>query len=233
MALFGSMMKRALAQMQRHSAPVKQPPHLGKGLPPEPYGQQPMNLIQVPDLTRKLVTRYGLREKAPAPTLSPEIVPVVLVDDLIAESDLIRPRIRPCAGFCQVNTAAAQGLVGLRNPSGSGVIIHLQYFVIGGTTGSAWRVHFTGTPNTNNPTPGAFRNGLFPSQTPSGILNFDNSAPTPGGAVLAFVRAATLNNTIYPFDAVIDENQSIQLRHDVAVTGFYEFTAVWTEEDKR
>lgn len=197
-----------------------------------PELNQPMNLLQVPDLSRKLVTRYGLREKSPCPTLAAEIVPVVLVDDLIGESDLIKPRIRPCAGCFTLVTAAQAMAGGLRNPAGSRVIIHVYYAVVGGSALGAWNLHFTGTPNTGSTGLSAFRNGLFPAQTPIGQIVGDLAGGSPGGVVLHKARHAGNGQAIIPFDAVLDENQALQFQQSGVSTGSYDVSFVWTEEDK-
>lgn len=79
--------------------------------------------IQSPDPGRKLQRRYSLTGATPAPFLSPEIVPVCLVDDL-TDLDILEATFqRPCAGRTTIaaggaGVAAVQSLV---NPIGSGV----------------------------------------------------------------------------------------------------------------
>lgn len=212
--------------------------HARRHAMPPALAQQPMNLIQVPDLSRKLVTRYGIREKAPAPTLSTEVVPVVLVDDLIGESDLVRPRIRPASGFQELTTAANSMVSGLVNPNGSRVVAHLYYFVITNTTNTGYQIHFTGTPtlatvSTNK----GFRNGLMSSttglpQSPVCFLSGNVPGVSPGGGIEGFVQVGNNLNVILPFDAVLDEGQGVQFFNPTAVTTTVRVTAFWTEEDK-
>lgn len=202
------------------------------------HSQQSANLIQVPDISRKLVTRYGLREKAPSPTLAAEVVPVVLVDDLVGESDLIRPRIKPCAGQLAVTAAAQWVVLGVWNPPNSGVILHLYYFVAMGTGSALFNLTFTGSPFAGV-TVGVsgYRNGLFPNQSPVGSMRGGLSAIDPaaamGGAIEMKYRNGVTTGGIFPFDAVLDEGQALQAVSSVAITGSHEMSMVWSEEAKR
>jgi hypothetical protein len=193
-----------------------------------------MNVIQVPDISRKLVTRYGLREKSPTPTLAAEVVPVILVDDLVGESDLIKPRIRPCAGTHELNPVAQTVLFGLMNPDDSGVIIHLYYFLLQSSSTVVFDLHFTGTPGTGVDGTKGFRNGLLPAQAPAGLMTGHLTGVNPGGVIEAKLRGSTVSN-IFPFDAVLDEKQGIQLRTSGGgvQTSSVILTCIWSEEDKR
>lgn len=196
------------------------------------HGQQTQNLIQVPDISRKLVTRYGLREKAPAPSIAAEVVPVILVDDLVGESDLITPRIRPAAGQVENTAAAAIWLGGLVNPAGSGVIIHLYYFLIASTATAALDIHFTGTPGAGITGVSGFRNGLLPAQSPAGVMQSHTTGVSPGGSIEMKIRVGSSLFTVFPFDCVLAEGQGIQARTPAAFTGTMSISAVWSEEDR-
>lgn len=234
-----SALKRARARVQSPPAGARSAAALPAGLHAAgaPFAQQPMNLIQVPDLSRKLVTRYGLREKAPAPTLATEVVPVVLVDDLIGESDLIRPRIRPAAGWGEAVMAAQHCTLGLFNPPGSRVVLHLYYFLLTNSTIGLYNLHFTGTPTTGAPSNSGsgFRNGLMPGASPAGRFgaSVTGGPAPPGGSVEAVVRLGSNLLVTLPFDCVIDEGQGVQLATTAAITSTLYATAVWTEEDKQ
>lgn len=205
----------------------------GLHAPGAPFAQQPMNVIQVPDLSRKLVTRYGIREKAPAPTLSTEVVPVVLVDDLIGESDLIRPRIRPCTGALELTPAAQNPALGLVNPTGSGVVAHVYYVIIAGTATAGYSLHFTGTPITTTTGTKGFRSGLFAAQSPVCDVKGQANVGSPGGAIECYVRHPANSQAIVPFEAVLDEGQGLQLYALTVLTSTVHCTVIWTEEDKR
>lgn len=212
------------------------PPAAQLGAHEQMHLQQAANLIQVPDISRKLVTRYGLREKAPSPTLAAEVVPVVLVDDLVGESDLIRPRIKPAAGSMQQTATSQYVCQGLVNPANSGVIIHVYYLVLSSTVVAQWNLTFTGTPYQGVLVGSSgYRNGLFPNQLPVGTLRGNVSA-TPfaiGGVVEMRLRSSSAGFGVFPFDAVLDEGQGLQVVSPAAISGTHECSVVWSEEAKR
>jgi len=76
--------------------------------------------IQSPDPGRKLQDRYNLLGTTPAPFLSPELVPVVLVDDLTQESPGF---LWALASDTIVGVGAALSQTRLTNPIGSGVLL--------------------------------------------------------------------------------------------------------------
>lgn len=204
-------------------------------------GKQPasppesMNLIQTPDIARKLVTRYGIREKSPAPTLAAEVVPVVLVDELVGESDLIRPRIRPATGAIVGTSAATVNWLHLWNPATSKTIVHLQYLIIRVSAATDNLVfHSWGT---SAPPPGGqttlkgFRNGLFGGESPV-AQQFSDQATGPTGGV-AISRLPIFTATlIIPFDHVMDEGNVLSLGASVVYTGTMTISWFWTEEAK-
>lgn len=97
--------------------------------------------IQSPDPGRKLQERYNLIGTTPAPFLSPELVPVVLVDDLTEED----PGIRFAAvGFQIAAAAGTPNQVALRNPIGSNVIIENILVSIGASNAISWQVFEAG-----------------------------------------------------------------------------------------
>jgi len=233
MALFKGMAARLARGFQgtpRRDVPVAPGKMAGLQAP----FQQPMNQIQVPDLSRKLVTRYGLREKSPTPTLAAEVVPVVIVDDLVGESDLIRPRIRPCAGTGDVTPVAQTVVMGLVNPAGSGVVVHLYYFIVQCAATVLFDIHFTGTPATNIFGASGFRNGLLPAQTPAGFIGGSVTGVSPGGVVFGHLRGGITSN-VFPFDCVLDEGQGVQLRTKAGAVSSTQMdsTWIWSEEDKK
>jgi len=86
--------------------------------------------IQGSDVARKLMLRYGLVGASPSPFLSPELVPVVVVDDLTT-FDVLDPTFeRPYqASALQAGAVALRALVVLSNPVGSGVLCTLRQVV--------------------------------------------------------------------------------------------------------
>jgi len=104
--------------------------------------------IQGSDVARKLMLRYGLVGASPSPFLSPELVPVVVVDDLTG-FDLQDPTFeRPyTVSIQQVGGVGLRARIFLVNPVGSGVLLTLN--TISGNANAATMVEvFTGPAQT-------------------------------------------------------------------------------------
>ena len=76
--------------------------------------------IQSPDPARKLQKKYDLIGSSPAPFLSPELVPVVIIDDLSDESPGIEWAV---AGGAFAGALGVQFQSALRNRPGSGKLL--------------------------------------------------------------------------------------------------------------
>ena len=84
--------------------------------------------IQVPEIVQKLRERFSLKGHASISTLAPEIVPVVLVEDLAASAD---DEWRHYGFGYQVSAVAAQfSQIGLFNPVGSGKLAEITGFLV-------------------------------------------------------------------------------------------------------
>lgn len=85
------------------------------------------NLIQRPDLNDRLVRSLGIRERAPAPSLSPEVQAVILLEDLTTSSPFERSLMRECGGFITAGPVAGQySGIAINNPAGSGCVIRFD-----------------------------------------------------------------------------------------------------------
>ena len=93
--------------------------------------------IQSPDPGRKLQERYNLVGSSPAPFLSPELVPVVLIDDLTEEEPGLR-----FASEAQFQSAVvgAQSQTSLVNRNGANVIIENIKFQFSTNTIGNWLI---------------------------------------------------------------------------------------------
>ena len=81
--------------------------------------------IQNPEITRKIERAYGLVGYPGPGIISPEIVPVTIVDNLIVEDDVpFFGSVVPATG------AATYSIAALYNPSGSNVICTVERVVI-------------------------------------------------------------------------------------------------------
>lgn len=89
--------------------------------------------IQSADPGRKLQERYNLVGASPAPFLSPELVPVVIIDDLTEEQPGLR--FASCASF-QSPDVGAQSQTALVNRNGANVLLENIKFQFGSGSGA-------------------------------------------------------------------------------------------------
>ena len=81
------------------------------------------NLIQRGELQQRLVRGLEIKERAPAPNLAPEVVPVVLLEDLTRQTPFNQAIGRHAFGNTNVSAVVGEfGQSDLVNPVGSGVI---------------------------------------------------------------------------------------------------------------
>lgn len=93
------------------------------------------NLIQRPDLNDRLVRALGIRERAPAATLSPEVVPIVLLEDLSKHSPYERSLQRVAGAFgVHASSGGQQPCIQLKNPAASGTVLMLERVCVSGLT---------------------------------------------------------------------------------------------------
>lgn len=88
--------------------------------------------IQTTDVGRKLQRRYQLLGPPPTPFLSPELVPVVIVDDLTDLDVLEATFERPCEGMATINAPAvgSDAINALVNPADSGIVATVEWVLI-------------------------------------------------------------------------------------------------------
>jgi hypothetical protein len=191
------------------------------------------NLIQGGDIARKLVTRFGLRESNPSPTVALEVVPVVIVDELLAESDLFNPRIRPASGFGIAQTVAATGSVRLQNPAGSRVIAHVSYVTISGGATLA-TVQFRSSSPVQLAPVGftGFRTALLPNQLPVCTIASETPKTDNSGAIIAGMRVTSSQVVLIPFDFVLNQGQTFAVEETTGSSTAFQVTFFWTEEDQ-
>lgn len=82
-----------------------------------------MPIIQRPDLVAKVRQTYDLLGPDAISTISPEMVAVVLVDDLTREKPVGK---RAHGGYGFSANPVNVGMVGVRNPQGSGVDLYVE-----------------------------------------------------------------------------------------------------------
>lgn len=84
------------------------------------------NVIQAPELIRRLRERLGLRQAHVSPALTEGITAVVIADDL-REGQFSAVDVRPCLGTVAITAPAGfPSKVWLANPFGSGVTVRVR-----------------------------------------------------------------------------------------------------------
>lgn len=95
------------------------------------------NLIQRGELQQRLVQGLVIKERSPAPTLSPDVQAVVLLEDLTRQTPFNQPINRRL--FSNARVAPVAGLIPghfISNPAGSGVIALVETVFAATTTDS-------------------------------------------------------------------------------------------------
>jgi len=172
-----------------------------------------MALIQVPDIARKLARRFGIDGPAPADTLAPEIVPVVLVEDLTAPDEEDSGYERTCIGKQSVGALAANySYVQLYNPSGSGVLVVVEAMILSVGGNSAISIRNYDTAATSLGTDLSFRDRRL-SGAPAAQVRYVQSGANLGDAV---AQAFAVGNDQYltPLDFLLSPGKGLCTRPD-------------------
>lgn len=189
-----------------------------------------MPIIQRPDLVQKIRKEYELLGPDAIATISPELVPVVIVDD-IAERDPDGPNLAAVGYSTCPAAAGSYSSVLLYNPSGSGKDLFLEQFVYAADNAGIYSLRYW---NAAPATAGVVINrGLGSLGSPVGQVGYRQDA-VPTGAVFLQWRFLGNNGSV-PFNpyahripagegiSVTFETVNVQLR-----AGF-----VWTERPVR
>ena len=136
--------------------------------------------IQSPDPARKLQEKYDLIGSSPAPFLSPELVPVVIIDDLSDESPGIDFAI---AAGAFAGAAGVQFQTAIVNRNGSGVLVTdvRLYITREDATDQPYQVWQGGPALSSGLTP--LWQDLRRSGVPSALLTMDTDAGAVTGMV--------------------------------------------------
>ena len=116
------------------------------------------NLIQAPEIIRRLAVKLGIRQAHIAPTLAENVVPVILLDDL---TDRDQSDVRRCAGGVSgISAGAFLFNAVLFNPVASGIVAKVSRLFVG--LGAADQINVGLSPAINVPasTIGGFKQRL-------------------------------------------------------------------------
>jgi len=150
-----------------------------------------VSLIQSPEFGQRLTRRFNLRgDRAIAPTLSPEVMPVVIVDDVFNVPDWKQTDRRACAGGNDASGApgAFPGAY-LSNPAASGVIV-LPRLIVLNVVGWSGEDVVIGTYSTVpaltvTASPGYLNRHVL--GTPTGVIGKIADGPGPDARVAIYV----------------------------------------------
>jgi len=185
-----------------------------------------VGLIQRADLTERIRRAFGIRESGVGATISPEIVPVVLVEDLTGPSV---DQGLPTEAFCRITAGASAGVFSecfLVNRAGSAVDlvlsqIWLQRSAAGQLTLSYGHVNALNNLFTLNEMRYLdFRLGFSLKTRPVAQTYSRNQAAVVSADTICAVHApATPNYTTLPFPATLGPSQFLSIVPDANNTG--------------
>jgi len=187
------------------------------------------NLIQRSDTQNRLVRALNIKERVAAPTLHDQVVPVIMVDDLTAETGFDVGTTLPCWGQGTAGPVAGQySLVALSNPPTSGKLIQIKKLRIGATAGSNIRVGVQSEPPWGALTSIAFRDHRITGQPSGQILSQQQAAPSYITNIVQLYSAVTLYE-ILDLDVLLDPGFALILEED-AVNRVLTMNVWWLEQ---
>lgn len=168
-----------------------------------------MSFLQSPEPGRKVVRRYQLSGEGGITSVSSEMIPVVLIDDLTQASPIDTDFDRAgMAGTVITGVAAQVGQIQLLNPDSSGVQLSADFAVVSRTTAGlvSVREHDIALA-TNIP---AFFSDRRIVGSPAATLNRESNAATFGTGVASFELGAA-DATVIPLGVVLAEGQGVSI----------------------
>jgi len=160
------------------------------------------NLVQRGELQDRLVRGLIIKERAPAPTLAPEIVPTVLLEDLTRQTPFQQAVARDAFANQNVPAVVAEfAQSDILNPAGSGVIALITQIAVD-TNGTYSVGRLTGTAAT----------------TAAGVGWMDNrNGPVP--TLRHFVGSDPINVVAQPFFRFLAPHTILHSLHHILLPG--------------
>lgn len=183
--------------------------------------------IQVPELARKLARRMGVTGGNVAPSLAPEVVPIVTVADLTVPYEMDVGEMRYCQG--QVSQAAVAGEAPncqLFNRSGSGVVGEVDGAIVSSPTAGTIvvRVYDAGLGTAGSV---GFRDRRL-AGSPGCEVNSNTSVGATGSPTLATWEIPANEPIIVPLDWILPPTKGLLVSH-LTVNTKLSATFFWTE----
>ncbi len=171
--------------------------------------------LQSSDPSRKIRTRYDLVGTSPVPSISGELVPVVVVDDLTGFDVQSAEFERPCM-VNEVNAAVVARFprIALMNPADSGVLGILEWLWITGS--GAMQIEIGILEQTLAIADrGAFRDSRIPGVPACGTFQGDVAGPAERDFLIGIVITGNAPNQIFSLNMVFGPGFSIDVRGSV------------------
>lgn len=175
-----------------------------------------MPVIQRPDLVAKIRKKYELTGPDAISTISPELVPVVVLEDL-AESDPGDAR-KFCTGYASTGVPVNTGHVELWNPADSGVNVKVTRASCWLSAGGSFYVTFHSAA-LSTPSGVRINTNLGQSGDPAALtLSEDNAVPL--GAVIGYYvyNAGAASSDIVQRPILLQPGQGLGMRAVTAAT---------------
>lgn len=184
-----------------------------------------MAFIQAPELARRLQRKFDTDGPGPTHTLAPEIVPVVLVEDLTPALPEDTGFIRQCVGTVyQAGVAAEYAHAQLFNPDGSGSILHAEMAVVSIGAADTVNVAFYDT-RLGNDGSVYFRDRRLAGSPVGAVTNDSGGAEL--GTNIAPIESPGDEAITIPLDIILAPGQGLVL--NVGVNNALNASFWWTE----
>jgi hypothetical protein len=182
-----------------------------------------MARIQVPELVAAITARYNIKGERGPDTLSPEVVPVSVVDILDQPE-----KFRRSIGHNEI-TGATGVCLGIRVIPGTGLYIIVDLVQFSLDTPGTVRAYKNGTALTGAVTYGEYADGRLAGKPGAQLRKQDATAP--GGAPLTIAAWRLATNTIVRLEGpiVLDGTNFDQLSLCFAAAAFGSVTFYWRE----
>jgi hypothetical protein len=193
-----------------------------------------------PRWNRALQQASGMKRHTSAPDLSPEVVPVVILEDLTRGID---PDTEPraCMGGATItgNNATLRGFFYVLNPVGSGLLVVLKRAWCLNTSGilQGWDIN-VGRPVLGNPAAGGSAFNIFLNQaiagSPQSTCVFGQAGAGIGGQNIERFGVTAVGQSIEVFfdGVVLAEGCWAGIQHVSQLTTVDQVGMMWTEQQR-
>ena len=180
-----------------------------------------------PRWVRALQVASGVKHRDIAPTLAPEIQPVVIVEDLTRTLDQdVQPKLA-WGGATANSLIATRGIVSLQNPAGSGQLVRANHVYVYASLAIIHSLQvFNGLALANNQNTARYSNGRVQGN-PSAELH--SIAQAAGIGTGAWLFNSSVTTTDIPIQVVLAPGQSLVCQGEGVGTDILHASFQWEE----